>query len=160
MTKEETKLWLKSCLHKKQEAEQIEEAIKRLEAEMYNPKTAKLDKLPGSSCGAGSPTERLAIKHIDLLDRYQEKLADLRAEQLRVEEAIETLEPVERMLMRYRYLDGMTWEEVAVAISYSWKQMHRIHGRALDKLSTPPAVIPDDGELDGFEYGDDERGPY
>ena len=135
MTQEETKLWLKSCLHKKQEADQLEAVISRLEAEMYHPKTAKLDKIPGSSHDAGSPTERLAIKHLDLLDRYHEKLNDLRDEVLRIEEAIEGLEPVERMLMRYRYIDGLTWEEVAVAISYSWMQMHRIHARALAKMS-------------------------
>lgn len=139
MTKEETKLWLKSCLHKKQEAEQIERAIQRLEAEMYHPKTAKLDKIPGAApYNAGGPTERLAVKHIDLLDRYQEKLADLRAEVLRIEEAIESLEPIERMLMRCRYIDGLTWEEVAVAISYSWRQTHTIHSNALNKLSEKP----------------------
>lgn len=136
MTKEETKLWLKSCLHKKLEADQIASALQRLEAEMYHPKTAKLDKIPGSApYNAGGPTERLAIKHIDLLERYQEKLEELREEVLRIEEAIETLEPIERMLMRYRYIEGLTWEEVAVAINYSWMQMHRIHSRALSKLS-------------------------
>lgn len=135
MTKEETKLWLRSYRQKKQEAEQLLEAIKRLEAEMYHPKTTRFDKIPGSTHDAGSPTERLAVKHIDLVERYQRKLEDLRAEALQIEDAIETLEPIEQMLMRYRYLDGMTWEEVAVAISYSWMQMHRIHSRALTKLS-------------------------
>ena len=130
MTKEE----LRAYRQKKLEADQIEEMIKRLEMEMYSPRTAKLDKIPGASHDAGSPTERLALRHIELVDRYREKLAELRAGQLRIEEAIETLDGTERMLMRCRYLNGMTWEEVAVAINYSWMQMHRIHARALEKL--------------------------
>ena len=134
MTKEETKLWLRSYRQKKLEADQLDSLIKRLEAEMYNPKTTRFDKIPGSVHGAGSPTERLAVKHADLVDKYERRLAELRAEALLIEDAIEALEPVERMLMRYRYIEGMTWEEVAVAINYSWMQMHRIHGRALDKL--------------------------
>lgn len=135
MTKEETKLWLRSYRQKKLEAAQLDSMIKRLEAEMYNPKTTRFDKIPGSTHGAGSPTERLAIKHADLVDKYEEKLEALRAEALRIEQAIETLEPTERMLMRYRYIEGLTWEEVAVAINYSWRQTHNLHGRALDKMS-------------------------
>lgn len=134
MTKEETKLWLRSYRQKKLEAEQIAQTIERLEAEMYHPKTTRFDKIPGSTHGAGSPTERLAIKHIALVERYEVKRMELLEEQARIEETIEKLGETERMLMRYRYIEGMTWEEVAVAINYSWMQMHRIHARALAKL--------------------------
>ena len=134
MTKDELKNWLRSYRQKKLEAEQLTQAIERLEAEMYNPKTTRFDKIPGSTHEAGSPTERLAIKHIDLIERYEVKRLDLLEEQVRIEQTIEKLNETERMLMRYRYIEGMTWEEVAVAINYSWMQMHRIHARALSKL--------------------------
>lgn len=142
MTKEETKAWLKSCLQKRQEAASLERAIRRLEQEKYNPKTSKLDQIGGAgSPGTSGPFERLIFKQDELERLYQQKLADLIEEQLRVEKAIESLEPVERMLMRCRYIEGLTWEEVAVAISYSWMQMHRIHSRALDKLSEEPEEV-------------------
>jgi RNA polymerase sigma factor (sigma-70 family) len=135
MTREELKNWLRSYRQKKLEAEQIAKVIDRLEAEMYHPKTTRFDKIPGSVSGAGSPTERLAVKHIDLVERYEVKRLALLEEQARIEDTIARLDDeTERMLMRYRYLEGMTWEEVAVAICYSWKQMHRIHAKALARL--------------------------
>lgn len=134
MTKDELKNWLRSYRLKKLEADQLHAAIERMEAEIYNPKTTRFDKIPGSTHNAGSPTERLAIKHIELVERYTAQMAELREEQGRIEETIERLSGTERMLMRYRYIEGLTWEEVAVAINYSWMQMHRIHAKALAKL--------------------------
>ena len=55
-------------------------------------------------------------------------------ELLEIEKAIETLPSTERTIIRLYYIAGMKWEEVCVAIGYSWKQVHRIHGRALDML--------------------------
>ena len=48
---------------------------------------------------------------------------------------LENLEPTERKLARFRYIDGLTWEEVCDVMAYSWRQTHRIHGRMLDKLA-------------------------
>lgn len=69
-----------------------------------------------------------------LRDHYRQKLEDLVAVQLRIERAIESLNPTERELMRLRYIDGADWTEVAATIHYEWTQTHRIHSRALNKL--------------------------
>ncbi|MEG0689433.1 MAG: hypothetical protein RR466_12175, partial [Hungatella sp.] len=37
----------------------------------------------------------------------------------------------EKNLLTYRYLRGVKWEEICVAMGYSWKQIHRIHARSL-----------------------------
>ena len=39
-----------------------------------------------------------------------------------------------RKILRARYIDGMTFEEIAVAIKYSWKQTRRLHAAALVKM--------------------------
>lgn len=39
-----------------------------------------------------------------------------------------------REILRLRYLQGLRFEEVAVAINYSYKQTCRLHGRALLKM--------------------------
>lgn len=39
-----------------------------------------------------------------------------------------------RMLLRYRYIDHMKWEEICVLMSYSWKQIHQIHNLALEQI--------------------------
>ena len=69
-----------------------------------------------------------------LQDLYRQKLAALIKGQLRIEKAIEGLTPVERELMRLRYIDGAEWVEVAETIHYEWTQTHRIHARALAKI--------------------------
>lgn len=69
-----------------------------------------------------------------LQDLYREKLEELVSGQLRIEKAIEDLNPTERELMRLRYIDGSEWTEVAETIHYEWTQTHRIHARALAKI--------------------------
>ena len=69
-----------------------------------------------------------------LRDTYREKLANLIEGQLKIEEAIDSLNPTERELMRLRYIDGADWTEVAATIHYEWTQTHRIHAKALAKI--------------------------
>lgn len=70
----------------------------------------------------------------ELRQCYRAKLAEVEAEQLAIEEAIENLEPRERALMRYRYIDGYKWEKICVLLHYEWRQTHNIHSEALRKL--------------------------
>ncbi|RHV91250.1 hypothetical protein DXA96_03540 [Lachnospiraceae bacterium OF09-33XD] len=37
----------------------------------------------------------------------------------------------EKMVLRYRYIHLLKWEEIAVKMCYSWKGIHKVHGRAL-----------------------------
>ena len=41
----------------------------------------------------------------------------------------------EKVLLTYRYLRGMKWEDICVKMDYSWKHMHRIHADALKNFS-------------------------
>jgi len=135
MTKEDIKAILKSYNAVKAEREQLAARLEEIEARLYAPKGTNLDGMPRSSSGVGSPIERAVAQHQDLLALYTSQLAQLDATQLRVETLIAALaDPQERALMRCRYLDGLTWEEVCVAVGYSWRQTHNIHARALDKL--------------------------
>ena len=70
----------------------------------------------------------------ELQDRYDQQREKLAAELLRIEQAIETLGATERTLMRLRYIDGLSWQAIAMRINYSWQQTHRIHARALIKI--------------------------
>lgn len=71
-------------------------------------------------------------KYVDACDNaaeYLEALSNIR------KEIFGTIEKVNdktlRTLLRYRYIHGMTWERVAVAMNYSWRQTIRLHGTAL-----------------------------
>ena len=42
-----------------------------------------------------------------------------------------------RTLLEMRYLSQMTWEQIAVKLGYDLRYTHKIHGRALQKISVP-----------------------
>lgn len=115
------------------EQRQLQEELLRLEAVMSSPGGPNLDGMPKAP-GIGNPVERMVIKHVTLQERYTEQLAKMAEQQTDIEDLIESLEPTERRLARFRYIDGMDWESVCVMMCYSWRQTHRIHGRMLDKL--------------------------
>lgn len=129
----EIKKQLNSYRELQAEHHQLQEELQRLELLMSAPGGPNLDGMPKSP-GVGNPVERMVIKHITLQEHYKAQIAQMVEQQTAIEELIETLEPTERRLARFRYIDGMDWETVCVMICYSWRQTHRIHGRMLDKL--------------------------
>ena len=112
---------------------QILEELKRLETLMGSPARPNIDGMPRSSSGS-NPVESKVIKYITLEKHYKAQLEKLVDAQEAIERMIEPLEPTERMLARFRYIDGLSWENVSNKMSYSWRQTHRIHGRMLDHL--------------------------
>ena len=129
MTKNELKIRLNRYLDIKDEAAQIQE----LRDALLGPKGANLDAMPRSS-GPGNPVEAARKQREALAREYDRKLEELAAEQAYIEAMIEGLNPIERKLMRHRYLEGLTWEKVCVAINYGWTNTHEMHGKILDKL--------------------------
>lgn len=120
------------------EAEQIRYQLADIEARMYSPKVQRLSALP-KSAGDGHSMEDAAISHLQLQDRYRTQLNRIEREQLAIEEAIEDLSTEQRMVIRYRYLDLLPWEQVCRAMRYEWAQTHRIHAAALKALEAKDA---------------------
>lgn len=115
------------------ERHQLEEELMHLELQMDCPGSSNWDGVPRSP-GISNPVERMAIKHLTLVAKYEAQLGRLIEAQEALEDLIEGLEPTERMLARYRYIDCLGWEDVCDKMAYSWRQTHRIHGRMIDKL--------------------------
>ena len=119
----------------KREREQLLQQLEELEAALYSPKIQRLTGMPpGGSKPDGNPQEGAMLKHLELQERYRAKIDELAAEQLAIEQAIEPLDATLRALLRYRYIDDLKWEEVCVRMDYSWRQVHRRHAQALEKL--------------------------
>lgn len=129
-----TKTQLKNYMNLRNEVKQIEERLKEYEFKRSSVKSQLITGLP-SSHGTGKNTAEIAVlSFIDLENEYAQKIAKLNAEIMQIEKAITTLDDsAERQLMRARYIDGKTWEEVCNLMGYSWSQTHRIHTRALEK---------------------------
>lgn len=136
--REQVRLDIKRRLNRYHDLEleriQIQDELEHLEQVMSSPAGPNMDGMPRSP-GVGNPVERMVMKHIALQDRYRQQLARIAEEQERIEDMIEPLDITERRLARYRYIDGQTWENVCILMSYSWRQVHRIHARMLDKLT-------------------------
>lgn len=81
-----------------------------------------------------SEAQRYVEKKETLEGLYRKKYRTLLEAQTAVENAIESLPPELRRLMRYRYLDGMTCEQVCVEMPCSWDTFHRWHRKALAML--------------------------
>ena len=96
--------------------------IEELEAEMKGPRSQRLDGMPRGGSAPSNPVENLVVKHADLIERYQQKVAALTEAVREIENAIEILDHRERTLIRLHYIQGLTWEEVCIAMNYSWRQ--------------------------------------
>ncbi len=132
MTKEQ----LKAYRGLKLERDRLLVMIEELEAQMRSPRSQRLDGMPRGGSASSSVVENLVVKHTELVDRYRQKVADLTRATEEIEDAIEVLESRERTLIRLHYIQGLTWEEVCVAMTYSWRQVHRIHAKALEALKS------------------------
>lgn len=130
MTKEQ----LKAYRDMKKEKDDLEQRIEALNAQLYGMRAQRLDGMPRGGSGENYGTEILIQTKDNLLALLRGKKLTLGAQLVKIERAIEKLEPRERHLVRLHYIDGLTWEQVAVEMDYSWRQVHRIHGDALAKL--------------------------
>ena len=130
MTKEQ----LKTYRSIKLERDRLLDMITELEAQMRCPRAQKLDGMPRGGTAPSNPVETIVVKHTDLLDKYRENVAALTEAATEIEKAIEVLDHRERTLIRLHYIQGLTWEEVCISMNYSWRQVHRIHAKALEIL--------------------------
>lgn len=133
-----TKKTLQKYLHLKRERLQLEEQLQRLEQSMTSPKAQNLDGMPRNPSKGGNPLEDMVAHHIELQELYNALLLEDVRLMTEIERAIDTLGPRERALLRYRYIDGMGWEDICDRMIYSWRQIHRIHAQALRKLEEAP----------------------
>lgn len=132
MTTEEVKTWLRSYRYLKSEAERLEEELAewRSKAEKM---TRELSGMPSGS-GGGDKVPACVEKIWELERKLSAKLSDMVEQRQAIERAIESLPDKKKQLMRYRYIDGMKWEKVAVEMNMEYRWVLRIHGRALQEI--------------------------
>lgn len=134
MTKEQVKRRLNSYRHAQMERRQILSRIMRLEDRLTAPGAQNYDGMPHGSGKSDALANGVAAL-ADLRELYRAKEVELTQVLTDIEILIDRLEPVERLIARYRYIDGLQWEKICVKINYSWRQTHRIHSDMIDKLA-------------------------
>lgn len=92
----------------------------------------------GSSLSASSRVADCAAKIADLereIDRRIDEYVDLTRE---IEAAIDRIPDGRyRDVLRFRYVNGWTWEKIADEMGYDLRWVHRLHGHALEKIEVP-----------------------
>lgn len=126
---EKKKEYLKSYRRAVKREQDILEEIQRLRLDKMFPSVVN-DGMPhGSSHSDLSDYMAIMDEQIELLK--EERLEKVRCYQ-RIERQIRQMENEdEQEVLRLRYIKGLKWEEVAVKMDYSWRQIHRIHSSAL-----------------------------
>lgn len=88
------------------------------------------------------PTEAPFVRCIEKIDAIEREidakidaLVDLKSA---MSAAIDLLpEHDEQLLLRYRYFEGRSWEEIGALLHVSSRTVHRIHGSALRNFTVP-----------------------
>lgn len=94
--------------------------------------------------GAGGKHAKAGAAHFEsAVDKITEvetgintKIDELIEKREKIAAAIETVDDTTlRSLLKYRYLDGYTFERVAVEMNYSWRWVLDLHGQALKEIA-------------------------
>lgn len=114
----------------------LKKSIERLEEQRQELFINKVCPSINYSGTPGSHVKRDLSDYIAGLSEIESKLIKLKSERVQLQseivEKIEALEDeAERAVLDYRYIRGLQWEEIAVKMNYSYRNVTRIHGRAL-----------------------------
>ena len=100
--------------------------------ELAERRTAVYRDTPGGGRRCSSSVEEYVVKIIDLereIDRRIDEYVDLTRE---IETAIDRIDDDRyRDILRFRYINGWSWERIAREMHYDRRQITRLHGLAL-----------------------------
>lgn len=79
------------------------------------------------------------------IDEQLTRLKEWQLEKVRLYESIsDRIRRVEddnqRALLICRYIKGMSWEDIAAKLGYTWRHVHRIHSQALDGIDLKDVI--------------------
>lgn len=120
--------------------ERINSKISQIESlrELATKCTSTITGMPHNPSPSQSPMADAVCKIIDLQDEINrdiDHLVDLKRELVGV---IRNVEDVEcRLLLELRYLCFMSWEDIAVQMGYTTRNIHYLHKQALRLVIVP-----------------------
>lgn len=117
---------LRGC---KQDIAQLRDEIDRLQARITSPRIAAYGYERAQSSGRGHAIPDGIAQMDALIARYKAEVSRALALQAEFERMIERLRPLEKRILRYYYIDALTWEEIARKTHYSVRHVMRIARR-------------------------------
>lgn len=111
------------------------EALRAAEASLRSPWPDGLPRGTGIGDPVGREAARVADKIRGLEERVMRKRGELFAKRLEVIETLgEMKDPTLNRLLWAKYVDGQTWEQIAVDLSYTYRHIINLHGKALEAM--------------------------
>lgn len=103
----------------KVELNDLKTRIKEIELTLVK-STKYSDTKSSNTFNTSSPTERTAFQLCKLKEKYDDKVYDLINEQIKIENYLDLVSDSEvKTIMRYRFIDCLTWNEIADKLKYS-----------------------------------------
>ena len=131
MTKERLRryIWLK------QECRQLQAYLDRIMADMSTVTSPRLTGMPHSNEPRG--LDDIVVRYEEIASKYEKRLRQYQRETLAIEDAIKNVEdPMLRIILRYKYIEGLKWETIADIVGYSRRWVLLRHGEALKAISS------------------------
>lgn len=98
-------------------------------------KGQSFDNMPKSPSN-NNRTEEMNVRVIDRSDELYEEIADLYQKQQETIKWIESLEdPIENIVMRLLYIDGLSWNEVQIQLRCGRTTIKRVRRNAIKKMA-------------------------
>ena len=129
MTKQE----LQSYYWLRKNIEKLEHKLLELESEATRV-TTRITQEPKGGSGNSDKLGGIVAEIIAVQEKINSKLQRSYVTMSGIEQATVELPEREAYLIRARYIDCKSWEQIAVDMNYCWKQTHRIHSMALDMM--------------------------
>lgn len=111
------------------------ERLKQLSTSISSP---NLSGMPSSGRKTEAPFVNCISKIIDLesyINSEIDRFVDLKKEIRKVIYTAQTTE--QKLILKYRYMEFMKWEDIAAKMDLSMKQVYRIHNEALASVKYP-----------------------
>lgn len=118
----------------KLELEQLKESKKDLEEKKDIIKSQIITDMPKGG-GTAQTMEDIVGKIETIILQIAKKYLKISEVLLNIERTIEKLEPMERVLMRYRYICDMTFYQIGKKLKYSERHIKRLHKDILNKIA-------------------------
>ena len=133
LTSQEKKEFLSRYLEILAEEKDIREEIAYWESKAQKV-TSSWSAIPSGGNGSDK-VQTGAIKISELRESLIDKINQLVAVRIEIERAIGTVQDdTQRRLLRRKYINGLTLEQIAVEMHYSYVHTCRIHGYALSNI--------------------------
>lgn len=124
---------------KKEYLRGYEKAIRQMDRSELKIKEMRLNRMCPSVINDGMPhgsNQADLSGYAAMLEQEEKRYMRFRYQRIKkckeITDRIEQLDNEdEKDVLMYRYIKLMKWEDIAVKMGFSWKQMHRIHAKAL-----------------------------